>query len=152
MIVVAHNIRSMHNVGSIFRNAAAFNVEKLYLTGITAQPPRKEITKVALGAVDLVEWSGGEIGEVITQLQLEGYKVYGLEQGPNSQTIEEFRNQISKSKIKVAIILGNEVEGIDSGTVELLDGLIEIPMGKKRSLNVSVASGIAMYEITKLMD
>ena len=141
MVIIAHNIRSMHNVGSIFRNAAAFNVKKLYLTGITSTPPRKEIAKVALGAEELVDWESGEILDVIKDLKSKGYKVYGLETGENTISIKDLKEE------KVALILGNEVEGIDKETIEQLDGLVEIPMGKKRSLNVSVASGIAMFMI-----
>ncbi len=139
MIVIAHNIRSLHNIGSIFRNAAAFGVEKLYLTGYTAPPPRKEIAKVALGAQDLVDWQAGEIGEVIAELKRQGYSVWGLETGEGAVEISEI--EISK----LALVLGSEVEGIDATTLKLLDGITEIPMAKKRSLNVSVASGIAMY-------
>lgn len=142
MIIIAHNIRSMYNVGSIFRNAAAFNVEKLYLTGITAQPPRKEISKVALGAEDLVEWEGGDVFTVVKALKESGYKVFGLDNTNGANTIDSFT-----ASEKIALVLGNEVDGIDDETKKLLDGLIEIPMGKKRSLNVSVASGIAMYAL-----
>lgn len=290
MIVIAHNIRSLHNVGAIFRNAAAFGVEKLYLTGITAQPPRKEIAKVALGAETLVNWSRGEISSVIDQLRRDGYQVYGLEQGEGSISIDELAAALSSSPIngggtsyqdrrisgkryrgdvwlqgvvkelrtdptpaekllwqlirgkqindlkfrrqhgigpfvvdfycdeikliieldgdvhddeevkeydqfrqayleklgyvflrftneevlldsesvlgrihrspsiyggarggqaKIALVLGSEVEGIDQTTIAMLDGLIEIPMGKKKSLNVSVASGIAMYQLAR---
>jgi len=140
MIVIAHNIRSLHNVGAIFRNAAAFGVEKLYLTGITATPPRKEIAKVALGAQDLVDWEQGDVAHVIELVRRMEYKVYGLETGERAIPLD----QVDQSQ-PVALVLGNEVDGIDVDTLELLDGIIEIPMGKKRSLNVSVASGIAMY-------
>lgn len=139
MIVIAHNIRSLHNVGSIFRNAAAFGVEMLFLTGFTATPPRKEIAKVALGAEDLVPWEQGEIGEVIRRLKSDGYVVLGLETGDDAVDISTVKHE------KVALVLGNEVEGIDGETRAVLDGLVVIPMGKKRSLNVSVASGVAMY-------
>lgn len=132
----------MYNVGSIFRNAAAFNVEKLYLTGITATPPRKEIAKVALGAEELVDWQSGEIDDVIELLKQDGYRVYGLEQGEASRRLDEIADA------KIVLVLGNEVDGIDEETIKLLDGLIEIPMGKKRSLNVSVASGIAMFALS----
>lgn len=143
MIIIAHNIRSLYNVGSIFRNAAAFGVEKLYLTGITAAPPRKEIAKVALGAQDLVDWEQGDVAHVIELLRRQDYKVYGLETGEGSVPID----QIDASQ-PMALVLGNEVDGIDIDTLELLDGTIEIPMGKKRSLNVSVASGIALYVLS----
>lgn len=147
MIVVAHNIRSLHNVGSILRNAAAFGVEKVWCTGYTAVPPRKEIAKVSLGAEDLVPWEHGDIGEVIARLQSDGYRVLGLETGEDAVDIGTIATTPDPSSERrgVAIVLGNEVEGIDAETRTLLDGIVEIPMQKKRSLNVSVASGIAMY-------
>ena len=139
MIVIAHNIRSLHNIGSIFRNAGAFGIEKIYLTGYTATPPRKEIAKVALGAQDLVLWEAGEIQEVVSTLKNQGYAVWGLETGEQAININEVKIE------RLALVLGSEVEGIDQETLQSLDGIIEIPMDKKRSLNVSVASGIAMY-------
>lgn len=142
MIVIAHDIRSLHNVGSIFRNAAAFGVQKLYLTGFTATPPRKDIAKVSLGAEDLVPWEAGMIETVIASLKADGYVVYGLETGADAQDI------VSIKKSKLALVLGNEVAGIDKATLDLLDGQLEIPMHKKRSLNVSVASGVAMYVLS----
>ncbi len=142
MIVIAHNIRSLHNVGSIFRNAAAFDVETLYLTGITATPPRKEIAKVALGAETLVQWKQTSIEEAIAECCQAGYRILGLETGDDAVDIASVTDD------KVALVLGSEVEGIDAETRALLDGLVVIPMGKKRSLNVSVASGIAMYVLT----
>ena len=143
MIIIAHNIRSMHNVGSIFRNAAAFNIEKLCLTGITATPPRKEIAKVALGAENLVNWVHGDITETITNLKQDGFTVYGLETGEDALEIHEAVRTLDASKL--ALILGHEADGIDKETLALTDGIIQIEMGKKRSLNVSVASGVAMY-------
>ncbi|MBT4857390.1 TrmH family RNA methyltransferase [Candidatus Uhrbacteria bacterium] len=143
MIIIAHNIRSLHNVGAIFRNAAAFGVEKLYLTGITATPPRKEIAKVALGAQDLVDWEQGEISQVIEWVRRRDYIVYGLETGADAIAIKDV-----DTEKQIALVLGSEVDGIDKDTLELLDGIVEIPMGKKRSLNVSVASGVAMYALT----
>lgn len=145
MIVIAHNIRSLHNIGSIFRNAAAFGVEKLYLTGFTETPPRKEIAKVALGSERLVPWEKREITEVIADLKKNGYAVYGLE--TDGEPIESI---VDNQKLKVALVLGNEVEGLDEATLKLLDGRLSIIMDKKRSLNVSVASGVAMYVITRL--
>lgn len=142
MIVIAHDIRSLHNVGSIFRNAAAFGIEKLYCTGYTAVPPRKEIAKVALGAEELVRWEQGEIATVIAQLRADGYRILGLETGEGAVDIGTVRDG------RVALVLGSEVEGIDAPTRALLDGIVEIPMAKKRSLNVSVASGVAMYLLT----
>ncbi|MCR4311869.1 MAG: TrmH family RNA methyltransferase, partial [Candidatus Uhrbacteria bacterium] len=146
MIVIAHNIRSLHNVGSILRNAAAFGVEKVYMTGITATPPRKEIAKVALGAEDLVAWEAGEITAVIDKLRADGYGIWGLETGEGAVDITDIHTtpDPSSGRRGVALILGNEVDGIDADTRQLLDGIVEIPMDKKRSLNVSVASGVAM--------
>lgn len=145
MIVIAHNIRSLHNVGSILRNAAAFGVEKVFLTGITGTPPRKEIAKVSLGAEDLVPWAAGEIGSVIDGLKTEGYAVWGLETGEGAVDFEDVRARGKGQRI--ALVLGSEVEGIDAETLKMLDGIVEIPMMKKRSLNVSVASGVAMYSM-----
>lgn len=139
MIIIAHNIRSLHNVGSLLRNAAAFDVERLYFTGFTATPPRQEIAKVSLGAEDLVPWERAEISDVIRRLKDDGYTVFGLETGEDAVDISTVRRE------RIALVLGNEVEGIDVATRARLDGLVVIPMGKKRSLNVSVASGIAMY-------
>ena len=141
MIIIAHNIRSLHNVGSIFRNCAAFGVEKLYLTGYTAVPPRKEIAKVALGAEELVDWEQGSVDDIIDRLRSNGYQILGLETGEGARDI----NSIEFDKI--ALVLGSEVEGIDSDTIAKLDGIVEIPMSKKRSLNVSVASGVALYAL-----
>lgn len=139
MIVIVHDLRSLHNVGSVFRNAAAFGVEKLYLTGFTATPPRKEIAKVALGAEDLVPWARADIHELIAKLKTEGYAVLGLETGSKAIDIADCQES------KIALVLGNEVAGIDQEVLGKLDGIVEIPMQKKRSLNVSVASGVAMY-------
>jgi len=150
MIIIAHNIRSLHNVGAIFRNCAAFGIEKLYLTGITGTPPRKEIAKVALGAQDLVEWEQGEIQEVIESLKADGYRVYGLEQGEGAVDIRSLAPPTPYAASPIALVLGNEVEGIDAETIALLDGLVEIPMNKKRSLNVSCASAVAMHTLSNL--
>lgn len=140
MILIAHNIRSLYNVGSIFRNAAAFGAKKLYLTGYTGTPPRKEIAKVALGAQDLIDWEQGEVDEVILSLKADGYRVYGLETGgENISTFERSE--------KFALVLGSEVEGIEQAVLDQLDGTLNIPMSAKRSLNVSVASGIALYQL-----
>lgn len=140
MILIAHNIRSMYNVGSIFRNAAAFGVEKLYLTGITAQPPRKEIAKVALGAETLQSWEGGEITEIIQDYRARGYKIYALDNTEGAINIQE------AERGDVVLILGNEVEGVDAEVLAEVDKSLFIPMQAKKSLNVSVATGIALYE------
>lgn len=141
MRIIAHDIRSLHNVGSILRNAATFGIERLYLTGITGTPPRAEIAKVSLGAEDLVPWEKAEITEVIAKCKADGYAIVGLETGEGSININNLQAN------KIALILGNEVNGLDTATRNQLDVMVEIPMAKKRSLNVSVASGVAMYAL-----
>ncbi len=142
MIIIAHDIRSLHNVGSILRNAAAFGVEKVYLTGITAKPPRKEIAKVALGAENLVPWETGDVKEIIAKLKSEGYRILALENINGAVDISAI-----KPTQKDVLILGSEVEGIAVDLLSLADMAIIIPMAQKRSLNVSVASGIAMLAL-----
>ena len=149
MIVIAHNIRSLHNVGAILRNAAAFGVEKVYITGITGLPPRKEIAKVSLGAEDIVPWEAGEVCAVIDGLKRDGYAVWGLETGEDAVEIGEWNMEDGKRKI--ALVLGSEVDGIDDITRAMLDGQMMIPMEKKQSLNVSVASGVAMYALRNVI-
>ena len=143
MIVLAHNIRSMHNVGAIFRSAACFGVEKLFLTGYTPAPPRKEIAKVALGAEHLVPWEVQDIVHAIAQCKANGYDVFALEQTPNAQLLHHAHNKHRS----IALILGNEVDGIEQEVLTLCDGSFAIPMHQKQSLNVSVAAGIAMYTL-----
>jgi 23S rRNA (guanosine2251-2'-O)-methyltransferase len=140
MIVIAHNIRSLHNVGSIFRAAAAFGVKKLYLTGVTGQPPRKEIAKVALGAEHLVPWQAGEFEVVIADLRQAGYRIVALETG--GQSLVEYTRPD-----KLALVLGNEVEGLEVTELALMDDRVTIPMAAKQSLNVSVATGVALYHL-----
>lgn len=148
LVVVLDNIRSMNNVGSVFRTADAFLLEKLYLCGITACPPHKEITKTALGATETVVWEHCEdVVEITKQLKESGYKVYALEQTDSSIMLDDFTCQ---EKEKIALILGNEVFGVDDNLLPLIDGALEIPQyGTKHSLNVSVAAGIAIWEIFK---
>ncbi len=143
MYVIAHDIRSLHNVGAIFRSAAAFGLDKLFLTGYTPLPPRKEIAKVALGAERLISWETGDIGVIIESCKKAGYTVLALEQTPDAQNLADVRQE------KVALILGNEVTGIDPAVLALCDGSTVIPMHEKRSLNVSVAAGVAMYALTQ---
>lgn len=143
MYIIAHDIRSLHNVGAIFRSAAAFGIEKLFLTGYTPVPPRKEIAKVALGAERLIPWETGDIAAIIESCKKAGYTVLALEQTPDAQNLADVRQE------KIALILGNEVTGIDLAVLALCDGSTVIPMHKKRSLNVSVAAGVAMYALTK---
>ena len=142
MIIIAHDIRSLHNVGSILRNAAAFGVEKVYLTGITGTPPRKEIAKVSLGAENLVSWESGSIQHIIDQLKKDGYQIIALENTDHAVDIDQFT-----CTNPIALILGSEVEGIDPSILAQTNQAIIIPMAQKRSLNVSVASGIAMFAL-----
>lgn len=143
MIIISHNIRSLHNLGAIFRSADAFGIEKIYLTGYTATPPRKEINKTALGSENIVPWEKqDDIFIVIKELKEKNYKVIGLETGAMAQPLNDF---LLEGK-KLALVLGNEVTGIENEVRDNLDGLVEIPMpGHKKSLNVSVAASIAMF-------
>lgn len=144
MIVIAHNIRSLHNVGAIFRSADAFGVERLYLTGFTGTPPRSEIAKTALGAEDRVAWEKVvDVVEAIDGIKRDGYRVVALENGVGA-------GKIGPMDGKIALLLGNEVEGIEPSVLSLCDETVEIPMpGRKRSLNVSVAAGIAMFALSQ---
>lgn len=146
MIVIAHNIRSLHNVGSIFRSCDVFGVEKLYLTGITGAPPRKEIAKVALGSEHRVAWEQvNYVFELVRRLKSEGCKIVALENYSQAMPIDQFC-PVGQN----AIILGNEVEGIESDVLDQCDLLVKIPMiGHKQSLNVSVAAGIALFALTR---
>lgn len=143
MILIAHNIRSLHNVGSLFRSADAFGVERLYLTGFTATPPRSEIAKVALGAEDRVPWTqADDILALLAELRQAGYAIIALDNREGAEPIQTVAPQVEK----VVLIVGNEVEGIESVVLGATDRIVEIPMpGRKRSLNVSVAAGIALF-------
>ena len=148
LVVVLDNVRSMHNVGAVFRTADAFLVEKILLCGITPQPPHREIHKAALGATESVDWAYFEsVTEALQSIKPEGYRVVGVEQTTGSQMITEF--DFAKSQ-KYALVLGNEVEGISDEVLPLCDDFLEIPqLGTKHSLNVSVCGGIVMWEFFK---
>ena len=148
VIVVLENIRSMHNVGSVFRTADAFLIESIYLSGYTAQPPRKEIDKTALGATETVDWKYfGSSREAVLELKENGYSTFAIEQVNNSLSLEKFA---SLNKGKVALVFGNEVSGVEEATISLCDGCIEIPQfGMKHSLNISVAAGIVLWEVVR---
>lgn len=148
VIAVLENIRSAYNVGSVFRTADAFLIEGIYITGYTAKPPHKEITKTALGAQDSVDWSYFENSKsAIEELKKNGYKIFAVEQVADSISLE----RLSALDIgKIAFIFGNEVSGVEQETILLCDGCIEIPQfGMKHSLNVSVAVGIVLWESVK---
>ena len=148
LTVVLDNIRSMNNIGSIFRTCDGLAVEQLYLCGITACPPNKEINKTALGATESVEWCYFEdSAEAVKQLHQQGYKVYVVEQTDQSVMLQDFRVPQGQ---KTAIILGNEVFGVSDELLPLVDGAIEIPQfGTKHSFNVTIAAGMVMWEIFK---
>lgn len=148
LIVVLDNVRSMHNVGAVFRTADAFIIEKIVLCGITPVPPHREIHKAALGATESVDWIvEKEISTALQNLKKEGVEIIGIEQTTNSRNIDDF--SIQKNK-KYALVLGNEVEGLSDVAFENYDAFLEIPqLGTKHSLNVSVCAGIAMWEFFK---
>lgn len=150
VVIVLDNIRSMHNVGSVFRSADAFLVEGICLCGYTPQPPHRDIHKTALGATETIDWVYLPTTlEAVQQLKAKGYKVFALEQAEGSILLDQFR---SEQHFPLAIVLGNEVEGVDADVLKLCDGCIEIPQyGMKHSLNVSVAAGIVLWEIVRRM-
>ncbi len=150
VVVVLENIRSAYNVGSVFRTADAFLIEAIYITGYTARPPHKEITKTALDAQNSVEWKYFENTKLaIAHLKKQLYNIYAIEQVTNSLSLEKF----SKLNIeKAAFIFGNEVSGVEQETIELCDDCVEIPQfGMKHSLNISVAAGIVLWEVVRNM-
>lgn len=142
--VVLHNIRSMHNVGSVFRSSDAFGIAQILLSGYTATPPRDEITKTAIGAEEFVRWKyEQDIESALRDLKVQGYEVIGLEQ--TNESISLLDLQISADQ-KVCLVMGNEVTGIDNNLLPLVDTFVAIPQfGNKHSLNVSVATGVALY-------
>ncbi|MCF8415181.1 MAG: RNA methyltransferase [Crocinitomicaceae bacterium] len=148
LLVILNDIRSLNNIGSFFRTADAFNVEKIYLCGITANPPHRDIQKTALGATETVEWEYRQsITELIKDLKSEGVAVCSIEQAEKTtllQNITELKEE------KFALIFGNEVNGVDQDAIDLSDYIIEIPQfGTKHSLNVSVCAGVVMWEFAK---
>ena len=146
IIIVLDDVRSLHNIGSVFRTADAFLIEKIYLCGITAIPPNKEIHKTALGATETVAWEyQKEVATVIENLQKEKVSVFAIEQVENAVFLQDFK--IEKDK-KYALVFGNEVYGVAQKAIELCDGTIEIPqLGTKHSLNISVSAGIVVWDL-----
>lgn len=154
LIIVLDDVRSMYNVGSVFRTADAFRIEAIYLCGITAQPPHPEIHKTALGAEDTVAWQYFDTAlEAVEELKKKDYTVYSIEQCEGSTMLNEFpphTSHIPPHTSKYAIILGNEVKGVHQEVVDASDGCIEIPQfGTKHSLNVSTTAGIVIWEFAK---
>ena len=150
LVVVLDNVRSQYNVGSVFRTSDAFRVECIYLCGISATPPHQEIHKTALGAEDTVVWEYyKDTKEAIIKLKSEGYYIYSVEQVEGSIMLENLELDSTK---KYAVVLGNEVKGVQQEVVDMSDGCIEIPQyGTKHSLNVSTAAGIIIWDFFKLL-
>ena len=157
MVAILHNIRSLHNVGSIFRIADAAGIEKLYLCGITPAPidrfgkTRSQFAKVSLGAERYVKWDGSmrsprAVSKLLEKLKKEGYKIFALEQ--STKSIPYFRAKLRSRKSKVAVIVGNEIHGLPKTILGQADKILAIPMhGKKESLNVAVAFGIVVFHL-----
>src|SRR3954464_15890204 len=149
VIAVLDNIRSMHNVGSVFRTADAFLIEGIFLCGYTPQPPHRDINKTALGATETVDWMFFQTAvSAVAELKNQGFKVYAIEQTEGSISLERFPWNINE---KIAVVFGNEVEGVSDEVLRLVDRSIEIPQsGMKHSLNISVAAGIVLWEIARI--
>ena len=150
LVVVLDNVRSLHNVGSVFRTGDAFLVEAVYLCGITSTPPHAEIHKTALGAENTVDWKYFEdTHTAVDELKTMGYTVFAIEQTEGSTMLPDLK--LDKSK-KYAVILGNEVKGVQQSVVDVCEGCIEIPQfGTKHSLNVSVTGGVIIWEFFKMI-
>tara|TARA_R110000787_G_scaffold17133_7_gene54081 strand:+ start:3147 stop:3758 length:612 start_codon:yes stop_codon:yes gene_type:complete len=146
IIVVLDNIRSLNNVGSVFRTSDAFLIEKIYLCGFTATPPHKEIHKTALGATESVDWEHKEdTVTLVNELRAEGIVVASIEQVENSIMLDEFKPEPNK---KIAIVMGNEVKGVQQEVINASDYCIEIPQkGTKHSLNISVSCGVVLWDL-----
>ena len=148
LVVVLDNVRSLYNVGSVFRTADAFRLAGVCLCGITARPPHPEIHKTALGAEDSVDWQYFERTEDCVQwLKQKGYTVFAIEQCEGSTLLN---SQFTIHNEKLAVVLGNEVKGVQQSVIDMCDGCLEIPQyGTKHSMNVSVTAGIVIWELFK---
>ena len=148
VVVVLDNIRSMHNVGSVFRTADAFLIRAVYLCGYTPQPPHRDIHKTALGATETVDWQYfATTVEAVQSLKSAGYSVYAVEQTEGSIPLQEFALPDAG---QLAVVFGNEVSGVGEEALELCDGSVEIPQwGMKHSLNISIAAGIVLWELVR---
>lgn len=146
VIVVLDNIRSLSNIGSVFRTSDAFRIEGIHLCGITAQPPHREIHKTALSATESVDWKYfKETEESVINLRNEGYMIFAVEQVENSVMLNDFIPEKGK---KIALIFGNEVKGVGQKIIDFADDCIEIPQwGTKHSLNISVSAGVVLWDI-----
>ncbi len=146
IIIILDDIRSLNNIGSVFRTSDAFLIEKIYLCGITATPPNKEIHKTALGATETVVWEYHEnVLEVIANLKKDNVSVFAIEQVESAIFLQDF--EVEKDK-KYALVFGNEVFGVNQSAIEICNGTIEIPqLGTKHSLNISVSAGIVIWDL-----
>lgn len=146
LILILDDIRSLHNIGSVFRTADAFLIEKIYLCGITATPPNKEIHKTALGATETVDWEhAADVLEVIQKLKQDNVAVFAIEQVENAVFLQDFKTETNQ---KYALVFGNEVFGVNQDAIAICDGTIEIPqLGSKHSLNISVSAGIVIWDL-----
>lgn len=146
LIVILDNIRSLNNIGSVFRTSDAFLIEKIYLCGITATPPHKDIQKTALGATDSVDWEYIEdISSLVQKLKKQAVKIVSIEQADKSVLLQDFRPD---SDEKYAVIFGNEVKGVQQEVVSSSDFCVEIPQhGTKHSFNISVSVGIVLWDM-----
>ncbi|MEY4051888.1 MAG: TrmH family RNA methyltransferase [Chitinophagia bacterium] len=156
LVVVMDNIRSMHNVGSVFRTADAFLIEGICLCGFTPQPPHRDIQKTALGATESVDWLYYENTiSAVEALKEQGYKVFAIEQTQGSISLENFKTYINENSNNslnnsLAFVFGNEVEGVSEEVLAICDGAVEIPQyGMKHSLNISVAAAIVLWEMVR---
>lgn len=146
IIIVLDNVRSLNNVGSVFRTADAFLIEAVYLCGITGQPPNKEIQKTALGATESVAWKYfANTLDAVMALKAEGYNVYAIEQTESAVMLDHIKPQ---RKEKIAVIFGNEVKGVQQEVIDASTNVIEIPqVGTKHSLNIAVSVGIVIWDL-----
>lgn len=148
VIIVLDNVRSLNNVGSVFRTSDAFRIEKIYLCGITACPPNREIHKTALGAEDSVNWEYcEETIQAIEALQATGYKIYAIEQAEHTTSLEHFTPAETE---KYALVFGNEIKGVQQNVIDRADGCVEIPQfGTKHSFNIAVTVGMVLWQVVK---
>lgn len=148
VVIVLDDVRSAYNVGSIFRTADAFRISGIYICGISATPPHKDISKTALGATESVEWKYFQDVQVaVKSLKDNGYRVYAIEQVDESISLDQFQPE---KESKIAIIFGHEVFGVKEGLFPIIDGCIEIPQfGTKHSFNVAISAGIVLWELAK---
>ncbi len=147
VIVILDDVRSMHNVGSVFRTGDAFAVEAVYLCGYTPSPPHRDIHKTALGATETVAWKHYPLNtDAVNEARLAGYKIYAVEQAQNSISLD----QLAWKGEKIALVFGNEVSGVSDDILKMADGCIEIPQwGSKHSLNISVSVGVVLWEMVR---